>query len=233
MRFTTWNVHRGVDARGNENFKSVAHELSRITSTSVFALQEIPSPEWVEKLADKLGCRYTHLMTGKNTGIALLYREHMIPGHVTSSVHRYTPICCSELRGLVSLSFESLGMTVFCTHFSAHATMIAQCSEARELLCHIEKTKGDVIVMGDLNSHSASPVLRKLRRHGLRDLWLDACKRPHGYFKSCTFPSSRPFQRIDYVLCRSANYVGNDARVAPTRASDHRRLTVSIKNKRV
>lgn len=220
MRLVTWNVHRGRDQCGGDSLENVGGILAH-ENADVIALQEVPSEAWVTGLAKRLG-----LMSRSNmpAGVAILYRSCMLMHSSVSFL--YTPACRATPRGGVLVSFSNPDMTMICTHLSAHASMVAQHSEARELAKRVEGIQGDVFVMGDMNAHSASPVLKTLYGTGLRDLWLGARERPHGYLNGCTFPAKRAFQRIDYVMCRSSDVVSVKAVVVSDPVSDHRRLVI-------
>jgi len=228
MRLLTWNVHRGEGRRGQENLDDVCRVLRREKErVDVIALQEVPNEEWAEFVAQRLGFTSQTTMPDPNSGVSILYAPHMSRGKTSSFL--YAQSCNSTPRGGIEVSFDAPEITVICTHLSAHASMVAQTSEARELAQRVEKIKGDVFVMGDLNSHSVSPALKTLHKSGLRDMWLEARARTRGYFNGCTFPDKFPFQRIDYILCKSDTIISDHANVSSHCTSDHRHLDVKIK----
>lgn len=84
-------------------------------------------------------------------------------------------------------------------------------AEAREeLLNHLGKTKGPIIVAGDFNAPSAAPVLRRLPLQEVRGLGLEA-----------TFPDAFPLWRLDHILINNQLRV-NSCWVDPVSFSDHR-----------
>jgi len=231
MKFATWNVHKGLDGAGKSNQPAIILNVL-LREPEFLALQEVPSQEWLAYVAaactnpQKHMSHYFAQTHANGSGIGLL-TQHMS----TVTTHQFQTSCMvSDTRSvLIARPIYVPNLVVMCTHFSAHASMTGQTSQATQLATLVDETSGDVVVMGDLNSHHASPALTKLREVGVRDMWRSAAVRERGYWRGCTFPTMLPLQRIDYVLARSDYLISESAYTFDAnKASDHKCLLVNI-----
>lgn len=207
FRVMTYNVHSCVGTDGKHSPDRIAEVIAR-SSPDVVALQELDvgqtrsggvhQPEW---LAQQLGMlvHFTPARTCNegHYGNALLTRH---PFSVLSEggLRRRR----DEERAVQWLKIDLAGLevSVLNTHLSIHF---------RERLLQIEQLLGaewlakaerhvPLVVCGDLNASQFSPVYRRLRK----DL-VDA-QRANGTRAQPTWPSRRPFVRIDHVFTSSS-----------------------------
>lgn len=231
MKCSTWNVHQGRGA-GKKPNQSAIIQCIALMQPDFMALQEVPSQGWLDYVVN--ACAITEPLYGyfvetrrDGSGVGVITRHGC-----TMSVLSFGTSCLvpETKRVLIVRPLFTPNLVVMCTHFSSDASMVGQSSQAQQLANFVNETAGDVIVMGDLNAHSASPVLKKLYRTGLRDMWLTSATRERGYIQGCTFPNNGfAFQRIDYVLTRSSSMASDSAKtMSISGASDHKCVMVNI-----
>ena len=117
-----------------------------------------------------------------------------------------TKIDCGECR-----------LTVMVSHFGLNTD--EQENAVSTVIRLLEREKGPVVLMGDLNLCPDSPFYSRLA-----SCLTDAAAAAG--IPEPTFPSDAPERRIDYIFIRSARAA--EAHVVPIVASDHRALTAEI-----
>ena len=228
IRVITWNIHGGTDADGKSSTLQITDTLA-VNTADVVVLQEVPNLKWANALGETLGMFVFFQQTNSATGMGNLILSTKPADAVTYSWFRTWGFSCSrEQRGAVAVSLEDV--TVVCTHLGADITMLEQFFGAQRVHTFTKTLPGKVILAGDFNAHYFSPAMCFMRWCGWKDMWRKTVNRVHGYFAGCTFHTKLPFQRIDYIMCKSCS-------VTPTRAhlvcgdvpeSDHRGVLVEM-----
>jgi endonuclease/exonuclease/phosphatase family metal-dependent hydrolase len=115
----------------------------------------------------------------------------------------------------------TLDVRVFTTHLDYRADPRVRTTQVAEMMRLVTKSSVPMIVAGDLNATPDAAELQPLL-HALHDCWVMVNTEP-GF----TYPSEAPVKRIDYVLV-SPQFAVRSAKVADTRASDHRPVVVEL-----
>jgi len=223
VHILTWNIHGAKET----SILQLADTLI-LNHLDVIMLQEVPNRTWANQLGRVLNMTAHFQQTHKNgLGNAVFTSSPVSVVHYTFKKHWFS---CAGKRGALAILFDDV--TVVCTHFAANPTMVEQWCQARELDKFTQNFGGrHVVIAGDFNAHYFSPATWYLRHKGWRDMWRHASIRKHGYKAGCTFSSTFPFQRIDYIMTNSPRVSCRHAYTldgAFRRQSDHRGLVANL-----
>jgi endonuclease/exonuclease/phosphatase family metal-dependent hydrolase len=101
-----------------------------------------------------------------------------------------------EDRALLEVKLDTGGreLTVFVTHLSL--ALFQHRKQSSFILHKIRAVEGPALVMGDWNMTPASRTWKDVNEQ-LKDVWMDV---QSGISGGHTFPSRRPFRRLDYIF---------------------------------
>ena len=219
VKVMTYNVHNGVGLDKKRDHKRIAQVIQSCQPDFV-AVQEVDSATARSGRAFVLGEIAAHAgmvplfapaieFDGGRYGIGILTRT------APDSVSRIPLPGREESRMLLVAWFKDV--VIADTHLSLTSEdALASVGIIRETL----KSAGrPVILMGDLNSLPASPVIRELEQ----DFMIISPDEP-------TFPANAPTERIDYIMVsRNTPCTVPEATVIPEpSASDHRPLSAAV-----
>ena len=198
IRVLTWNVQ----GRQQPDLDLVAHVI-RASRADVVALQEVQRRQ-ARHLAAGLGWwvdwRFKHWsVVVAPEGLALLAPEPLAAVRRINLAHRLRAWSWRR-RIAVAGTLPTPGgpVRVVGTHLGAG---VGDDERARQARLTASLVEGTGCVVGDLNTHPGSPVLRTYAEAGLRDAWAEA--RPGEDGPTNWRPGPRdaaPTQRLDYVL---------------------------------
>jgi len=224
LRVATYNIHQCVGGDGIENPRRIAEVLGEINA-DIVALQEVTShPEISHDMLAYLAAAtkmkplegFTLSVAGSRYGNALLSRVPI------SAVNRVDiSVQGREPRGVVEVVVNHNCQTValWATHLGL--SIGERRKQINTLLKMIDAANVDMsILLGDLNEWFPwGRPLRELHR------WFKAADSP------ATFPTRRPFLKLDRILVRPADRVAT-IRTHSTKlsrvASDHLPLVADI-----
>jgi endonuclease/exonuclease/phosphatase family metal-dependent hydrolase len=218
----TYNIRSGTDVLGRARLAEQAAVL-RDAAADVVVLQEVAYAGQAEWLAARAGLPHiafgaTRRSRAGEFGNAILCRwplrqvtnQLVWPGQVRG-----------EPRAVLSamLACNRQAVHVIGTHFGF---LPGEAERAAHLVVALAAARsGALIAGGDLNAPWAAAACHRRLRAVLTDCASAGQRRPQP-----TYPAPRPVLRLDYIYAR--NLVVGEARVLPTRASDHRPLLVGL-----
>lgn len=229
VRILTYNLHCGVDPRGDLGLEALAAAIEA-QDADVVALQEVSrgwtvngSLDMVGWLAQRLGMDFVFAGTADPLwGNAVLSRLPILGG-------RSLPLPSDQLmlkRGSVDVTIglgDGAALRVLATHFHhpEDGGGVRQ-EQVGELL---EQWNGSprTVILGDFNAEPGAPEIEALRRAGLVDAFAAAGAGP-GF----TYSSTEPSMRIDYIWL-SPDLEVVEALVPATLASDHLPVLAAVR----
>lgn len=230
VRLVCWNIHhgRGLDDRVDPD--RIAAEL-RALGADLVCLQEVDVGVQRSGRLDlprELGARLGfHAAFGKNIdfqggdyGNAVLSRWPI----AEQRNHHYRMLRPGEQRGLLQVRVEvgGRGLCVLCTHLDWRPDDAERRSNVQEIQQRCTESRAArVVVAGDFNDLPGGAVHRELGA-----AFIDAFAAV-GKGDGASYPAAAPTKRIDWVLLRG-EVQPVAARVAESRASDHRPVVVNL-----
>jgi endonuclease/exonuclease/phosphatase family metal-dependent hydrolase len=228
----TYNIHYGYNGRWRYTLSEIARTIEQSNVDVVF-LQEVDACRITSYgvdtalwLARRLGMNVAFQPTmQKLTGIATLSRFPISrsEGKLLPSHDEPAAILLAKLRtgrGVLSTYSIWLGL--------APAERKRQLDAALGFI-----GRGPAILGGDMNVSVNDPQsegdwqesqqYRELMHYGFRDPFIEG-----NFFPAPTEPAVNPTKRLDYVWLRNVKARVVDARVLPSRASDHRMVVVEL-----
>ena len=238
MRILTFNIHHGKGLDRNLNLNRIK-EVIRLSQADIIGLNEVDQAfsrrsQFVDQakwLANGLEMNYifgptisipkAHSAAVRQYGNALLTRFPIVSSrnHKFDFLPRYV-----EDRGLleVDVQVKNTMLTCFVTHLS-----FAPLQHVKQTAFIIEKVKKKsfpTIVMGDWNMKPSSASWRLLNTF-LNDV-------NDGQGRNHTFPSNRPFMKLDYIfVSKKLKVIRAEALKIDVLASDHLPYLAEIKFK--
>jgi endonuclease/exonuclease/phosphatase family metal-dependent hydrolase len=218
----TYNIRSGSDMLGRPRLAEQAAVL-RATAADVVVLQEVAHAGQAEWLAERAALPHVAFGATRRTsagefGNAILCRWPL--RQVTNRLVSRGRLR-GQPRGVLSATLASNGHAVHVlgTHFGL---LPGEADRAADLVVALVSARsGPLIAGGDLNCPWAAAACHRRLRSVLVDCARVGQQRPQP-----TFPAPRPVLRLDYLYTR--DLVVREARVLPTRASDHRPLLVGL-----
>ena len=221
IRIMTYNLHNGFNADGYLDMESLAQVIED-SNPDIVALQEV-SRGWVVNgrfdmitwLSHRLDMPYVFgPTTGPLWGNAILSR-YPILGYTQRDL---PPRDLFLLRGL-TVALIDLGndtrLKVVATHFhhldGDTDIRQLQAGVTLDFLAGADRT----VLLGDFNAHANDREMEMFRQAGLVDTAAALDPAP-----ACTFPSTNPQKRIDYIWL-STDLKVNCIQVPVSNASDH------------
>ena len=228
----TYNIHYGYNGRWQHTLPEIAKTIEQSNVDVVF-LQEVDACRITSYgvdtalwLARRLGMNVAFQPTmQKLTGIATLSRFPISrsEGRLLPSHDEPAAILLAKLRtgrGVLSTYSIWLGLT--------------PAERKRQLKAALGFIgRGPAILGGDMNVSVNDPQsegdwresqeYRELMHYGFRDPFVEG-----NFFPAPTEPALNPTKRLDYVWLRNVKARVVDARVLPSRASDHRMVVVEL-----
>jgi endonuclease/exonuclease/phosphatase family metal-dependent hydrolase len=213
LRLGTFNIHSGVGADGKEDLGRVA-EVLRKRRLDVIGLNEVRGPaawgggDQAGALGEELGMGNLFLPTERQWG-----SEHFGNGLLCAlpvKDWQRIPLAGTAGRGKRNLTITRVeigGRTVsiLSTHLDRGADREAQLRRVWE---HFLEAPEPAVLMGDLNTRSDDPLMRRLLvTPGVDDVVARA------------LGERTPAERIDWILTRGLD--GVDAGIVEEGASDH------------
>jgi len=228
IRILTYNIHSAYDSQGAQDPEAIARVIET-SQADVVALQEVSrgwlldgSTDLVGFLARRLEMRVLFQGTADPVwGNALLTR---LP--ILESGWAPLPLAGTLLpRGYLWANIDAGlpdPLLVIVTHLhhveSEHAPRLAQVP----VLLDFWDGRPSSILLGDLNSEPGYPEMALIAEAGFVDAWAEA-----GTGKGLTWPSTGPFERIDWVW-HTPDLRAVEAVNPSTAASDHLPLLVDL-----
>ncbi len=221
LRVLTYNIHMAFDAHSVPAPEAVARVIDA-SRADLVALQEVGRGWTVNGGADLASWLQWRLpqyrliygpMNGDLWGNVILSRYPIS----RSGTVRYPIRQSAFQRGLVWATVPSeAGEVLFVnTHFSAYGPYepdrLAQAGD----LVEFWRARPRTIIAGDFNAVPTSPVIKRVRAAGLRDLTT-----LHGLGDTPTYSALGPYERIDYIFA-SSDVESLAAAVSRVTASDH------------
>jgi len=228
LRVMTYNVHNGFDTSGDLGLEALATVIEA-EQPDVVMLQEIPrgmviygTTDALAWLAQRLGMRAHFAPTADALwGLGTLSRLPVVEDGATS----LPPDDLLIRRGVQSIVVDSGAegqLTVVNTHFHhPQADSDVRVLQARAVVKAWQGTM-PLVVGGDLNARPPTPEIQHFVEAGWQDVVEVSGARP-GY----TFPSSSPYERIDY-LWLSPDLAAAEVTVPSSPASDHLPVVATI-----
>jgi endonuclease/exonuclease/phosphatase family metal-dependent hydrolase len=218
----TYNIRSGTDMLGRPRLAEQAAVL-RETAADLVVLQEVAHGGQVEWLAGRAGLSHiafgaTQRTSAGEFGNAILCRWPLrqVTNQLVSPGRLH-----GRPRAVLSamLVWSGHPVHVMGTHFGL---LPGEAERAAHLVVALASAQsGPLIAGGDLNSPWAAAACHRRLRAVLVD-----CARVGEQGPQPTFPAPRPVLRLDYLYAR--DLMVREARVLPTRASDHRPLLVGF-----
>ena len=221
LRVMTYNLHCGVDPRGDLGLEALAVAIEE-EDPHVVALQEVSrgwtvngSLDMVGWLAERLGMQFAFAGTADPLwGNAVLSRLPILAAHALDLPSEYLKLKRGSLDVTVGLGGgASLRLLATHLHHRSDGSEVRQ----RQVVQLLEQWNGSAktIILGDLNARPETPEIAALLDAGLIDTFARA-----GMGQGLTFPSAEPIKRIDYIWL-SPDLEVVRAAVPATLASDH------------
>jgi len=203
----TWNVLGS--ARPNRD--ALANAIRSI-GPDIVALQEVRLSQ-AHRLANRLGWRaewaFKHFPLGplaawRAEGLAVISRHSLSQEHVWSlspdasrSTYRRRVAQLVTVRCAPADGERTIDIRLINTHLeSRQAERQERLAQAERLVAHLDELDAPAsLLLGDLNASNEPELLDVLAAYGLRDSWRSSTQAG-----GATSPSTRPTQRIDYVL---------------------------------
>lgn len=219
----TFNVRNGMGIDGTVDLGRTADVIT-CEHADIVAIQEIDSV--TRRSESKYNLGELSAMTGMHAlfapaidyeggkyGVGLLCRER------PDSVRQMSLPGREESRAAVVAYWDDI---VVC---GTHLSLVSEDAlDAVRILTDMLRNTADgriVLLAGDFNSLPESDVLRHLT---------DAGFRPLNDLTVATFPSDKPEETLDYIMCLNINgIIEIDSEVIDTTVSDHRPVKVSFK----
>ena len=238
LRVMTYNIQYGG---GGRNLDSIIGVI-RTADADIVALQEV-DVRWSDRssFADQAAAIATALgmqvrfapiydLPGgargtRQFGVAVLSR-HPITGFTNHLLTRLSTQDSNAVPrpqpGFLESTIDVRGvpLRVFNTHLDYRRDPAVRRAQVAEMLVHIARAGGPVLLTGDLNAPPDAAELQPLFTR-LRDAW------PASAGPGATIPVADPQRRIDYVLIDESFEVRN-AWVPATLASDHRPVVIDL-----
>ncbi len=237
LTVVTFNMHAGKDAGGQPNLDRIAAVLDSIGADVAF-LQEVDRGTrrsgGVDQVAELERLTGMHGVFGKSLdydggdyGIAVLSRlpierTEVVPLTVTPPEERSGGSYEPRVALFVRVQTDAGPLPLLNTHLGTGSPVYRR-QEMVDLLAAVHRLtgrSGPVIVGGDMNARPDTPEI------GAASLALEDAFASCGNGPGESFPADAPDRRIDYLLLRGV--ACGSARVADTRASDHRPLVLTI-----
>lgn len=240
IKVMTFNIHHGKGMDKKANLSRIA-EVIDICNADIIGLNEVDKhfskrslyEDQAGWLAKQLKMDYAFspsiskpaksLTEIRQYGNALLSRFPII----SKKSHRINEISgVIEGRSLLdaTIQIKNQPIQINVTHLSLNPFL--QRKQTDFILSHYHKNSNPIILMGDLNMRPGSKGWRKLAEE-FQDAW-----HLKGEDAGCTYPSSRPRSRLDYIFA-SRDFKVIDAKVVAKmpNASDHLPLSVTLLHK--
>lgn len=238
LRVMSYNIQYGG---GGRNLDSIIGVI-RSADADIVGLQEV-DVHWAERssfadqasaIAAALGMevRFAPIYDlpggargARQFGVAVLSR-HPITGFTNHPLIRLSTQDSNAVPGPrpgfleATIDVHGTAVQVFNTHLDYRRDPSVRRAQVAEMLVHIARAAGPVLLLGDLNAPPEAPELQPLFTR-LRDAWPAAAGPGH------TIPVAEPVRRIDYVLI-SDHFQVRSARVPATLASDHRPVVIDL-----
>jgi endonuclease/exonuclease/phosphatase family metal-dependent hydrolase len=220
LRVMTYNILLG-GRRGEP-----LHEVVRAVAPDVLLVNECPKNPLVWKrgchgLAERWGMRY--VVGGRPAGSNMIAVSRRVA--VKSATQMVLPQPrLQPRRGVAAAQLRVAGRLVGVVSCHLSLDRDRRLHEARRVLAVAQRTRGPVVVGGDLNEPANGPTWELFRETGFVDA---------GSGNWRTFPSEEPRRRIDALLVRGHARVleRGDAGVDPgllAAASDHRPVLAEL-----
>ncbi|HUP88131.1 MAG TPA: endonuclease/exonuclease/phosphatase family protein [Longimicrobiales bacterium] len=230
VRIATYNIHQGFDAYGAPAMQNIVDEIKTLDA-DVIALQEVNrgwtfvgGADLVAYLKFKFPEYAIHFVpiNGQLWGVALMSRLTMnnLGGQrftAPKGVFGYGYASAFIANGNDTIRVLGLHLTAGLEGNGDHSRE----DQTSELLHAGILQNGNVVVMGDFNSHPEDPPIRDMRA-GFRDLGAEA-----GLAAHATWPASKPVERIEYIFARG-EFKTTNGRIPATLASDHLPVFVDV-----
>ena len=238
LRVMSYNIQYGG---GGRNLDSIIGVI-RTANADIIGLQEV-DVHWAERssftdqasaIASALGMemRFAPIYDlpggahgARQFGVAVLSR-HPITGFTNHHLMRLSTQDPNAVPGPqpgfleATIDVHGTPVHVFNTHLDYRRDPAVRRAQVAEMLGHIARATGPVLLLGDLNAPPEAPELQPLFTR-LRDAWPAAAGPGH------TIPVAEPVRRIDYVLVDD-HFQVRKAWVPATLASDHRPVVIEL-----
>ena len=221
LRVMTYNLHCGVDPRGDLGLEAMASAIEA-EDPHIVALQEVSrgwtvngSLDMVGWLAERLGMQFAFAGTADPLwGNAVLSRLPILSAHPLELPSEELKLKRGSLDVTVGLG-GGASLRLLATHF--HHRSDGSEVRQRQAATLLEQWNGSArtVILGDLNARPETPEISALRAARLVDAFERAGTGP-----GLTYSSGGPSKRIDYIWL-SPDLEVVRAAVPATLASDH------------
>lgn len=231
IRLMSYNIHQALDYRGLPSSERIARAIET-EGPDIVALQEVNRGwtiagasdfvSWLERRLPQYQLVYGP-MVGDLWGTVILSRMEVLssgyqlfrPGVRFTTGYSWAEI---ELPGCKAL--------VISVHLASGRQLGGERNEQMKQLLKFWDGRPCTIIMGDTNAEPHSKTMELMLSAGFID-WLGHASRP----REATWPAQNPFESIDYIAT-TGEFIGTQARVLQTLASDHRPVVVDVRVRR-
>lgn len=235
----TFNIHQGRGAEGKLNLQRISN-IIRTTDADIIGLNEVDRyfserSEFLDQaryLAAELQMEYVYgpaitietpgARKQREFGNALLTRFPIVHSH--NHPFDFLPSLVEDRAMLeVKLNAGHIEVSAFVTHLSLAPFLHKK--QSAFILDVIDKQAGPAFIMGDWNMTPSSRTWRNVTKR-LTDVWTENLEDSGGY----TFPSKRPFRRLDYIFTtKEIGVIESKVVTLDKLASDHLPLLATLK----
>lgn len=236
----TFNIHQGRGVDRQLNLQRISN-IIKTTDADIIGLNEVDKffserSDFMDQalyLANELNMEYVYgpavtietpgTENHRHFGNALLTRFPIVKFH--NYPFDFLPKVMED-RALLEAKVKvgQQEVTAFVTHLSLAPFLHKK--QSAFILNEIDKQDGPAFVMGDWNMSPFSRTWRKVTQR-LRDVWTENSP---GNQRGYTFPSTRPFRRLDYIfITNGIKAIDSKVITLDKTASDHLPLMATLK----
>ncbi|RUQ32850.1 endonuclease [Peribacillus cavernae] len=240
LKVLTFNIHQGRGVDRKLNLQRISN-IIKTTNADIIGLNEVDRyfserSNFMDQalyLANELNMEYVYgpavtietlgTKNHRQFGNALLSRFPIVKSH--NHPFDFLPRVM-ENRALLEakVNVGQQEVTAFVTHLSLAPFLHKK--QSTFILNEIVKCEGPAFVMGDWNMSPQSRTWRKVTQ-SLTDVWTEHNR---GNQRGYTFPSTRPFRRLDYIfVTKEMKAIESKVITLDKKASDHLPLMATLK----